>query len=181
MRYVQLAFVMAVLGGVTYIMYAIFDALREDIQNQKNQEFQRQNAAVLNCTEHYVINMCDPATRVPGLRDQCNEWELCMNTPIENKVMALKNVANLIAQTVDGFITQLSYVSMAFISFIILLFFVYGLPSMVAIVHAEMRQSTGKVENQMTEKHEEAGVKSSSTSPLVTEVHSSELEDDDDR
>ena len=39
MRYVQLAFVMAVLGGVTYIMYAIFDALREDIQNQKNQEF----------------------------------------------------------------------------------------------------------------------------------------------
>jgi len=63
-----------------------------------------------------------------------------MNTPIENKVMTIKNVANLIAQTIDGFIMQLSYITLGFIALLFILFSVYGLPSMVAIVHTEMQQ-----------------------------------------
>ena len=179
MRYVQLGFVMAVFGGILYVGHAIFDALRLDIQNQGKIEFERQNAGVQNCTDHYVINMCDPSTRVPGIRELCNEWELCMNTPIENKVMTIKNVANLIAQTIDGFIMQLSYITLGFIALLFILFSVYGLPSMVAIVHTEMQQHQNNNQQQNTAP---APIlcESSSTSPLVTEVYSSE-EDEDER
>ena len=77
---------------------------------------------------------------MPALAEKCSEWELCMNTPIEVKVKTIKNVANLIAQSVDSFITQLSYISMAFMSLILVLFFKYGLPTMVTIVRNEMPQ-----------------------------------------
>ncbi len=53
--------------------------------------------------------------------------------------MTVKNVANLVAQTVDSFILQLSYTSMAFIALVLILIFKYGLPAMINIVHTEMQ------------------------------------------
>lgn len=75
---------------------------------------------------------------MPALRAKCEEWELCMNTAMASKVMTLKNVANLTAQTLDTFISQLSYVSMGFIALVLILFFMYGLPTMVSIVQTEV-------------------------------------------
>ena len=138
MRYVQLCFVSFFAGGILYLTYIISVAMLQDIEKKHQIEIEVQNAKILKCVEEYTTNLCEPGSRVPALKPLCEEWELCMNTPLESQVMNVKNVANLIAQTVDSFILQLSYTSMGFIALVLILVFKYGLPAMINIVHTEM-------------------------------------------
>ncbi|KAL6120303.1 hypothetical protein NUSPORA_02983 [Nucleospora cyclopteri] len=72
----------------------------------------------------YLINKCDPSTRVPALNSKCAEWS---NT-IRNGFSALnytKIIAELLADAIDGFVNKISYKTLIFIAFLMIFYLRY--------------------------------------------------------
>jgi len=42
---------------------------------------------ILECSNQYQINHCDPKERVPAMQKICSEWELCMNRRPDDVIM----------------------------------------------------------------------------------------------
>ena len=92
----------------------------------------KQQSIIDKCREDFVINKC--ADPVPAAVEHCKEKELCMNMPIEVTVKTVNNVANLCAQTLNSFFSQLDYTTMAVLCFMLLLYFKYAVASMIALM-----------------------------------------------
>ena len=84
MRWVQFIFVFSFAGGILTLAYKIVLAMLEDIEKKRQIETEVQNAKILKCVQDYETNRCDPGERVPALNSLCEEWELCMSTPLES-------------------------------------------------------------------------------------------------
>lgn len=60
------------------------------------------------CARNYIINQCDPETRVPWLETLCNTWQACMKKdPFKGKLSA-----EIIAEIITSFLEGLSYKAM---------------------------------------------------------------------
>ncbi|RIB18191.1 Di-sulfide bridge nucleocytoplasmic transport domain-containing protein [Gigaspora rosea] len=67
------------------------------------------------CTQNYLINQCDPVSRVPFLEENCTFWEKCIGQDPYNVVTRAEVISGLIARLISAFISNLTHESMIFI------------------------------------------------------------------
>lgn len=63
--------------------------------------------------------MCDPSTRKPALKFQCQEWEKCMKQDPENLLKTSKVTAKLMAEILNDFVEPLELKTMIFGSLLV--------------------------------------------------------------
>ncbi|KAH8080784.1 Di-sulfide bridge nucleocytoplasmic transport domain-containing protein [Filobasidium floriforme] len=66
---------------------------------------------ISTCTNMYLVNRCEPSTRIPAMESACQEWEHCMNR--DPSVVSFTKVgAEVVAGVVGGFVDALSWRSL---------------------------------------------------------------------
>ena len=60
------------------------------------------------CTDEYVRNECEPNTRIAALDKYCSEREICMSTPINQRVGSVSTVLTMLADLLNEFSGKLT-------------------------------------------------------------------------
>lgn len=82
------------------------------------------NADIEEAKRLYVINRCDPTTRVPAMESQCGKWECVMKNGLSG-IKYTKIVAELFADVVDGFVGRLKLRNLGVIIFFIIVHLIF--------------------------------------------------------
>ncbi|OUM61052.1 hypothetical protein PIROE2DRAFT_13047 [Piromyces sp. E2] len=77
-----------------------------DLKNKAARHSSEILQQILECSNQYQINHCDPKERVPAMQKICSEWELCMNRRPDDVIMS-EVVGETIAETLNQFIKPL--------------------------------------------------------------------------
>ncbi|OMH82766.1 Nucleus export protein brr6 [Zancudomyces culisetae] len=111
--YVQLFFNIFMAFAVVVIVLLLVKEIGGDIE-RKVQEYSVEIVQEISkCTKDYIMNQCDPLTRVPAMENECLRWEACMNQ--DPKVVARARIsAETIAEIINSFIEPISIKTMVF-------------------------------------------------------------------
>lgn len=107
-----------------YIFGFLIYFLRIDVIYKINEKRELMKGIISNTKKKYILNKCDPLTRVPAMEKQCSEWE----NILKNGFSALnytKIIIELIASTIDGFISKITYKTLASIAFLMVFYLKY--------------------------------------------------------
>lgn len=101
-------FVIAVLiSSICYLLYyARIDILYKIASKREETRVSIQEAERL-----YILNKCDPTTRVPGMEFQCGQWECLIRNGFSG-IKYMRIVAEMFADVLDGFVAKFSYKSL---------------------------------------------------------------------
>lgn len=98
------AFVLAaVLYIVSYLLYFITVDVIYKIHLRKEEA----RAVIAEARRLYIINRCDPATRVPALETQCGEWDCIARNGLSG-IRYTKIVVEVVADVLEGFVSKFS-------------------------------------------------------------------------
>lgn len=98
-----------------FVIYAIIDALREDIAKKATTHIERVNMTIAECRRDYIQNECDPSIRVTILEDFCRSREECMAKDPSSHVLKSTIVAELLGDVINTFTKQLDWKALAFV------------------------------------------------------------------
>lgn len=89
---------------LTYSLYKIFQIFLNDVSSRRFKYVTAAIAEAERCSREYVRNECRLDLRVPLLEEQCNDWEICMDTDPELAVGTLKVHAEVFSEIINSFI-----------------------------------------------------------------------------
>lgn len=107
-----------------YIVGFFIYFLKIDVLYKINEKREIMKGVVNNVRQKYIINKCDPSTRVPALQEQCAEWE----NIIKNGFSALnytKIIIELVATSIDEFVSKITYKTLFTLAFLMLFYLRY--------------------------------------------------------
>lgn len=90
-----------------YVLISLLLFVKNDIQLKIKDRRKSLEQLIGETKRNYVLNRCDPRTRVPAMEGQCNSWEVIMNRKIDS-VEVTKIVIEVLAEAVDVFSSRLS-------------------------------------------------------------------------
>lgn len=98
--------------------------IKKDILNKIQQKKIALKNSIVECRRNYVLNKCDPKTRVPGMNDCCTKWEVGMKRGLDS-VDFTNIVLSVIGDACDTFTKKFSLKSILICAgfFIIFLMF----------------------------------------------------------
>lgn len=89
---------------LTYSLYNIFQIFLNDVSSRRFKYVTAAIAEAERCSREYVRNECRLDLRAPLLEEQCNDWEICMDTDPELAVGTLKVHAEVLSEIMNSFI-----------------------------------------------------------------------------
>jgi len=104
--YVLLFFNTLIFGIIGTVVLQLFLTIRKDLKNKAARHSSEILQQILECSNQYHINHCNPKERVPAMQKKCNEWELCMNRNPDDVIMSEVG-AETIAETLNQFVKPL--------------------------------------------------------------------------
>lgn len=104
--YVLLFFNTLIFGIIGTVVLQLFLTIRRDLKNKAARHSSEILQQILECSNQYHINHCNPKERVPAMQKICNEWELCMNRSPDDVIMSEVG-AETIAETLNQFVKPL--------------------------------------------------------------------------
>ncbi|KAJ3293385.1 hypothetical protein HK104_004514 [Borealophlyctis nickersoniae] len=111
--YIQLFFSVFLIGCMLYIIVKFIQTVNHDL-HMKAEEYSTEIIyQVSECSKLYLLNKCDPKTRVMHMEKTCKEWEICMARD-PKEIGRLKVGAETLAEILNNLIEPLSYKTMAF-------------------------------------------------------------------
>jgi amino acid transporter len=103
---------------ISIIVLQLFLTIRRDLKNKAAIHSSEIVQQILECSNQYHINHCNPAERVPAMQQKCNEWELCMNRNPDDIIMS-EIGAETIAETLNQFVKPLEVKTIVIITVLI--------------------------------------------------------------
>lgn len=103
--------------------YFLYFASR-DVRHKLNTRRERATAHIREAEHAYVINRCDPTTRVPALEKQCAEWQAVMKNGLTG-IKYTRIAVEVLADAADGFVSSFSWRSMLFIAVFMVLYLIF--------------------------------------------------------
>ena len=95
------------------ICYILFCASR-DISYGISLKRAETRSLIEEARKLYVLNKCDPTTRVPALQLQCDQWEHLVKSGFYS-IKYTKIVVEMLADVLDGFVSKFKFKSLAVI------------------------------------------------------------------
>lgn len=109
--YLQFVFNASLVLLGLYLLASFLLTLAADIRERTAEYSIEMQQEIMHCSQMYVANRCEPATRVPALEPQCKAWEFCMNR--NPKVVGRARVgAETLAEVINGFTEVISWRTM---------------------------------------------------------------------
>lgn len=109
--YLQFAFNTSLVLLGLYLLTSFLLILASDIRERTQEYSIELQQEIMHCSEMYIANRCEPATRVPAMEGQCKSWEFCMNR--NPKVVGKARVgAETLAEVINGFTEVISWRTM---------------------------------------------------------------------
>lgn len=100
-----------------YLGYCIFWALRMDINAKVNKKTEELIQASSLCSVNYINNQCEPLhSRLPGLEQQCRQWQVCMNQDPAQTAAQSVMAAEALGKSVNSFFEELSWKTMVMLT-----------------------------------------------------------------
>ena len=94
-----------------YITYSFWSTIRSDVDAKSEAVVAETLAEMAVCTQKYVENRCDRASRVPAMETVCENWERCMNKDAYS-VGRARVSAHTFAEIFNSFLEPISYKAM---------------------------------------------------------------------
>ncbi|ORX43147.1 hypothetical protein BCR36DRAFT_361516 [Piromyces finnis] len=104
--YFLLFFSVLIFSILGFAILQLVLTIRRDLKNKAARHSSEILQQILECSNQYQINHCDPKERVPAMQKICSEWELCMNRRPDDIIMS-EVVGETIAETLNQFIKPL--------------------------------------------------------------------------
>jgi len=104
--YFLLFFSILIFSIIGFVVLQLVLTIRRDLKNKASRHSSEILQQILECSNQYQINHCDPKERVPAMQKICSEWELCMNRRPDDVIMS-EVVGETIAETLNQFIKPL--------------------------------------------------------------------------
>lgn len=102
---------------VSALIYTIGHLLyfaRIDISYKIAQRREEARVVVDEAKRLYVLNRCDPTTRVPAMESQCGQWEYLIKNGLSG-IKYMRIMAEMFADILDGFVGKFSIKSLSVI------------------------------------------------------------------
>jgi len=114
---VIIGYMHVVLNGcvISLLLYSLFYLIyfaRIDIKYKISQSKEEARVLIDEAKRLYVLNRCDPSTRVPGMDNMCGQWDVLIRSGLSG-VRYMRIVAEMFADVLDGFVAKFSYKSLA--------------------------------------------------------------------
>ena len=122
--YIHLFLNLFITGCFVYIFGFLIYFLKIDVLYKINEKREVMKGVISNTRHKYIINKCDPSTRVPAMEKQCGEWD----NILKNGFSALnytKIIIELVAGTIDGFISNITYKTLITIGCLMIFYLKY--------------------------------------------------------
>ncbi|AGO09921.1 AaceriAAL070Cp [[Ashbya] aceris (nom. inval.)] len=108
--YLQLALNVLTAFAISSFALSFFRALKTDLQSTWRHNKLELDYESQACRQSYEANLCDPATRVPALYEQCAQWEKCMSRDNNIFFRARSTLsARLVGDVINSFIEPLGW------------------------------------------------------------------------
>ncbi|KAG8918409.1 hypothetical protein FRC02_002394 [Tulasnella sp. 418] len=112
-RYIQTGFYLSIVIGALYLFIKLVWAIQRDVEDKITEYSSEILHEISLCSKLYLINRCNPETRVPALTATCEEWERCMNR--DPRVVGRGRVfIETIAEMYNTFFEGIGYKAFAF-------------------------------------------------------------------
>lgn len=109
--YLQLAFNLALVAVVLYLLYVFLATVKLDINHKVDVYTLDALQEISRCLREYYRNRCatdNGSTRAPALEQPCTAWERCMNRDPQ-QIGRLMITAETFADIVNGFLRPISW------------------------------------------------------------------------
>ncbi|AEY94582.1 FAAL070Cp [Eremothecium gossypii FDAG1] len=108
--YLQLALNVLTAFAISSLALSFLRALKTDLQSTWRHNKLELDYESQACRQSYDANLCDPATRVPALYEQCAQWEKCMSRDNNIFFRARSTLsARLVGDVINSFIEPLGW------------------------------------------------------------------------
>lgn len=116
--YFLLFFSVLIFSIIGIVVLQLFLTIRRDLKNKAAMHSSEIVQQILECSNQYHINHCNPKERVPAMQKICSEWELCMNRNPKDIIMSEVG-AETIAETLNQFVKPLEVKTVIIIAVLI--------------------------------------------------------------
>ncbi|EEB06377.1 nuclear envelope protein Brr6/Brl1 [Schizosaccharomyces japonicus yFS275] len=113
-NYLQLIFNICVVSILIYILFAFVLTIKHDVKQKAHEQLSEITAVIKDCEKSYNINQCYLPNPLPGIRDQCKEWNDCRHREVYG-ISYSKLAAQTFAEIVNTFTETISYKTMLFV------------------------------------------------------------------
>lgn len=113
-----------IIGALIYSIAHLLYFARIDISYKIAQKKEEVRVAVDEAKRLYVLNRCDPTTRVPAMESQCGQWECLIGNGLSG-IRYMRIVAEMFADILDGFVGKFSIKSLAVIVVMVAVYLVF--------------------------------------------------------
>lgn len=112
--YLQLGFNALMMSILLYGIAIFYTSVRGDVDMKVEEESMKIINAMAECSQHYLLNNCEPSKRVPALEVPCTQWEHCMNR--DPRLVGRAQVsAETFGSIVESFLRPIGIKSMLFL------------------------------------------------------------------
>ncbi|KAJ9111130.1 hypothetical protein QFC19_001329 [Naganishia cerealis] len=112
--YLQFVFNASIVGVCLYLVLMFIWTIRNDVKERMATYSSEILQEISTCTNLYLVNRCEPSTRIPAMETSCLEWEHCMNRD-PTVVGHAKVGAEMFAGVISGFVDELSWKTIFFL------------------------------------------------------------------
>lgn len=111
-------------GALIYSVGNLLYFARIDVSYKIAQKKEEARVIVDEAKRLYVLNRCDPTTRVPAMESQCGQWE-CLIRDGFSGIKYMRIIAEMFADILDGFVGKFSIKSLAVIVLMTVVYLVF--------------------------------------------------------
>ncbi|AMD22655.1 HHL115Wp [Eremothecium sinecaudum] len=108
--YVRFGFNCTIAVGSLYLLVRFILLVRSDVEWRRYQRLIETRAITEKCAIDYELNRCHPLTRLPALREQCEQWLRCMHMEVNSELEESGTLwASTLAKILNEFTEQISF------------------------------------------------------------------------
>ncbi|KAI5169145.1 hypothetical protein PAEPH01_0477 [Pancytospora epiphaga] len=113
-----------ILAAVLYVFSYLLYFVTVDVLYRIHLKKEEARALITEAKRLYIINRCDPTTRVPALETQCGEWDCVARNGLSG-IKYTKIVVEVIADVLEGFVSRFSIRSYSVFASILVLYLIF--------------------------------------------------------
>ena len=113
-----------ILFAFIYLIGSVLYFCTVDIHYKINSKKEETRVLIEEAKRLYILNRCDPSTRVPALEQMCGEWD-CL---IRNGMSGIKYTRiaiEMLGDIIDGFISKFSIKSILFVFSFLVIYLIF--------------------------------------------------------